>query len=103
MEVSRAANCGDAAESFALAGLLRGRWEEAVDESAEIEARASCDDGDVSAFGDTGERFAGLAAVVTCGAGLIRPRDVDHVVWDEGTLFLRGLGGADLHLAVDGN
>ena len=103
MEVSRAANCGDAAESFALAGLWRWSRKESVDESAEIEAGASGDDGNVSAFDDACESFAGLAAVVTCGAGLIRPRDVDHVVWDEGTLFLRGLGGADLHLAVDGN
>ena len=51
---------------------------------------------------DAGEGFAGLTAVVAGGAGLVGPCDVDHVVLDEGALFVRGLGGADLHLAVDG-
>ena len=103
MEVGGAAGGGDVAEAFALTGLWRRGGKEAVDEGAEVEASASGDDGKVAAFGDTCEGFAGEAAVVPCGAGLVGPRDVDHVVRDEGALFVRGFGGADLHLAIDGD
>ena len=82
---------------------MRRRGEEAVDEGAQVEAGAAGDDGQVAAFGDSGEGFAGLAAVVAGGAGFVGPCDVDHVVLDEGALFVGRLGGADLHLAVDGD
>ncbi len=103
VEVGGAAGCGEFAKAFALAGFLRRCGKEAVDESAEVEAGASGDDGQVAAFGDAGEGFAGLTAVVACGAGFVGPGDVDHVVLDEGALFAGGLCGADLHLAVDGD
>src|SRR5216683_304977 len=90
------------AETIAEAGLLGRGGEEAVDQGAEVEAGASGDDGEVAALGDACEGFAGLAAVVAGGAGLVGPGDVDHVVLDEGALFVRGLGRTDLHLAVDG-
>ena len=83
--------------------MLRRGGEEAVDERAQVEAGAAGDDGQVAAFGDAGEGFAGQAAVVAGGAGLVGPGDVDQVVRDEGALFVRGLGGADLHLAIDGD
>ena len=110
VEVGGATGLDEFAEAFALAGFLGRGGEEAVDEGAQVEAGASGDDGQVAAgsggtaaFGDAGEGFAGLAAVVACGAGFVGRGDVDHVVLDEGALFARGLGGADLHLAVDGN
>jgi hypothetical protein len=55
----------------------------------------------VAALSDPGESFAGLATVVAGSAGLVWPRDVNHVVLDESALFVRGLRGANLHLAVD--
>ena len=102
VEVGGATGRGEFAEAFALAGFLGRSGEETVDERAQVEAGASGDDGQVAAFGDAGEGFAGLTAVVACGAGLVGPGDVDHVVLDEGALFAGGLRGADLHLAVDG-
>jgi hypothetical protein len=102
VQVGGTAGLGESAEAFALAGLLRRRGEEAVDEGAQVEAGAPSDDGKAVSLGDAGESFAGLAAVVACGEGFVGPRDVDHVVLDEGALVVRGLGGADLHLAVDG-
>ena len=100
---ARAFGGGEGAEAFAVAGVGGGRGEEAVDEGSEVEAGASGDDGEMAALGDAGEGFAGLTAVVAGGAGLVGPDDVDHVVLDEGALFAGGLGGADLHLAVDGD
>ena len=102
MQVGGAAGGGDVAEALALAGFLGGSGEEAVDEGSEVEAGAAGDDGQAAACGDAGEGFAGLAAVVAGGAGLVGPGDVDHVVRDEGALLVGWLGGADLHLAVDG-
>jgi hypothetical protein len=102
VEVGGAASGGEDAEAFALAGCLGRGGEEAVDEGPEVEAGAAGDDGEVAAFGDAGEGFACLSAVVAGGAGLVGPGDVDHVVLDEGALVVGGLGGADLHLAVDG-
>ena len=69
-----ALGCGTLAEAFALAGLLGRRGEEAVDESAEVEAGAPSDDGKAAALSDAGEGFASLAAVVASGAGLRRAR-----------------------------
>ena len=103
VKVCGATGRGDFAEAFALAGLFGGSGEETVDECAQVEAGASGDYGQAAAFGDTGEGFAGLTAVVACGAGLVGPGDVDHVVLDEGALFSGGLRGTDLHLAVDGH
>ena len=102
VQVGGAAGGGDFAEAIALAGFLRWCGEEAVDEGAQVEAGASGDDGEAASFGDAGEGFAGLAAVVAGGAGFVGPRDIDHVVLDESAFFAGGLGGADLHLAVDG-
>ncbi len=82
--------------------MLRWCGKEAVDEGAKVEAGASGDDGKMTALRDAAQGFARLAAVVSRGARFIGPGDVDHVVLDEGALFVRGLGGADLHLAVDG-
>ena len=84
-------------------GFLWRRGEEAVDEGSEIEAGSSGDDRESASFGDAGESFAGLTAVVACGAGLIGPGDVDHVVGDESAFFVGWFGSADLHLAVDGD
>ncbi len=102
MQVGGAFGLGEFAEAFALAGFLGWRGEEAVDEGAQVEAGAAGDDGQVPAFNNSSKGFAGLAAVVPCGAGFIGRDDVDHVVLDEGALFVSGLSGADLHLAVDG-
>jgi hypothetical protein len=56
-----------------------------------------------SAFGDADDGFAGEPAVVAGGAGLVRLEDVDEVVGDAGALGERGLCGADLHAAIDGD
>jgi hypothetical protein len=102
MQIGRAAGCCEFSQAFALAGFLGRGGEEAIDEGAKIEAGSTGDDGQVSALGDAGEGFAGLAAVVAGGAGFVGSCDVDHVVLDEGALFVRGLRRADLHLTVDG-
>ena len=103
VKIGGAAGGGDVAEAFSLAGLLGWGREEAVNEGSEVEAGASDDDGDVAAFGNAGKGFAGLAAIVACSAGLVGPCDVDHVMRHEGALFARRLGGANLHLAIDGD
>ncbi len=103
MEVGWAALGCTLAQAVAEAGLLGWCGEEAVDEGPQVEAGASGDDGQAAALGDAGEGFASQTAVVAGGAGLVGPRDVDHVVLNEGAFFMRGLGGADLHLAVDGD
>jgi hypothetical protein len=102
VQVSGATGPGEFAEAFASAGFLGRGGKEAVDEGSQIEAGAAGDDGQVAASGNSSEGFAGLSAVVSGSAGLIGRSDVDHVVLDEGSLFVRGLGGANLHLAVDG-
>src|SRR5271170_8008552 len=102
VNIRGAASCGDPTETLALTGLFGRRGEKAVDEGAEVEAGAAGNDGQVAARGDTGKGLAGLTAVVACGAGFVRPGDVDHVVLDESALLVRWLRGADLHLAVDG-
>ena len=56
-----------------------------------------------SAGGDAADGFAGEAAVVAGGEGLVGRGDVEQVVRDAGALVGRGLGGADLQAAVDGD
>ncbi len=94
---------GARAEFFAERFVALRRGEEAVEERAEIEAGASGDDGQASALRDAGDGFAGEAAVVSGGAGLVWGEDVDEVVGDAFALGECGLGGADLHAAVDGD
>ena len=55
------------------------------------------------ALGDSGDGFAGEAGVVAGGAGLVGGEDIDEVVGDAGAFGESGLGGADLHAAVDGD
>jgi len=52
---------------------------------------------------DAGKGFTGQTAVVACGAGFVGPHDVYQVMWYEGALLVRGLRGANFHLAVDGD
>ena len=87
VEVGGALGRGEVAEAFAVARVLGRGGEEAIDERAQVEAGAAGDDGQVAAFGDAGEGFAGLTAVVARGAGLVWPCDIDHVVLDEGAVF----------------
>ena len=54
------------------------------------------------ALGDFAEGSAGLARVVAGGEGMVGGGDVDEVVRSEGALGERGLGGAQVHAAVDG-
>ena len=53
-------------------------------------------------MGDLAEGCAGLAGVVAGGEGMVGGGDVDEVVRNEGALFERGLGGAEVHAAIDG-
>jgi len=96
-----------AAEASANGICLFGRslWsgEEPVDEGAEVESCSSSDDGEFFSSGDIGEGGAGEAAVVAGGEGLGRIDDVDQVVRDLAAFGWGGFGGADLHLAIDGN
>jgi hypothetical protein len=102
VKVRGAAGEGKFTQAITLASFLGRRRKQAVDECAQIEACSSGDDGEAASFGDGGEIFARLTAVVAGSAGFVRPRDVDHMVLDQSSLFAGGLGGADLHLAVDG-
>jgi hypothetical protein len=95
-----ASACAEAvAEAF---GALR-TGEEAVEEGAQIEAGAAGNDGEVAAGGDVGEGLAGEAAVVAGSAEMVRREDVEEVVGDLAPLLRRGFGGADLHIAIDGD
>ena len=102
VEVDGPAGGGEVAEALALAGLDGRRGEEAVDEGSEVESGAAGDDGEVAARGDSGDGFAGQAAVVAGGAELVGVNDVDEVVGDHGALLRGWLGCANLHLAIDG-
>ena len=83
-------------------GALR-RGKESVDESAEIESGSSGDYGEFFSGGDFGESGAGEAAVVAGGEGFGGVGDVDQVMGDLAAFGWGGFGGADLHLAVDGD
>ena len=103
MEVRCTAFGGDGAETLAQSGGWRRGREESIDQCAKIESGAAGDDRQMAALDDAAEGLAGEPAVVSCGAGFVRRDDVDEVVRDHRALFARGLGGAYLHLAVDGD
>jgi len=119
------------AEFFAERLVALGRGEEAVEQRAQVKAGASGDDRQhfvlfstlfAREYGwvlwipritrryiwhpplaDSGDSFAGEAAVVAGGAGFVGGEDVDEVVRDAGALGQSGFSGADLHAAVDGD
>ncbi len=103
VEVFGAPGGGAPAQEFAQGGVLRGRGEESVEQRAGVEAGATGEDGQGVAFGELGENGAGVAGVVAGGAGLGGVVKVEQVVRDEEALRGRRLGGADLHVAVDGD
>lgn len=103
MQCASPVACFFRAEAIAERFGACGAGEEAVDERAEIEARASRDDGEIAATGDAGEGFACVAAVVSGGVGFVGIAYVDEVMRGEFAFGARGLGGADLHLAKDGD
>ena len=53
-------------------------------------------------MGDLAQGGAGLTGVVAGGEGMVGGGDVDEMVLDLGALGERGLGGAEVHAAVDG-
>ena len=94
---------GAAAEALAEVFVARGPGEEAFGEGAEVEAGSTGDDGEFVAGGDVAESCAGAAAVFARGEGLVGIGDVDEVMGDAGAVFECGLGGAEVHAAIDGD
>ena len=90
------------AKTGAKAGVDVWRREEAVQQCAKIETGAARDDREPSAAGDAGEGLAREPAPVSGGEGLVGVDDIKQVVRNQGALVRRRLGGADLHLAIDG-
>jgi hypothetical protein len=103
MQVGRAAKLGQIAEPDAERFVARRRGEEAVDERAQVEACSATDNWQAVALGNSTDGFAGEAAIVSGGAWSVGRKDVDEVVGDAGALGKSGLGGADLHAAIDGD
>ncbi len=101
MEVGGAAAVGEGVEALAEGGVDGGCGEEAVEQGAEIEAGATDDEGEAAAGGDAVDGFAGVAGPIASGEGLVGIDEVEAVVGDAGAVFAGGLGGADLHAAVD--
>ena len=98
------------AAPFCLRAELGAQWlvalrggEQTIQQRAQIQAGAATYDRQAAALRDAGDGFAGQAAVVARGAGLVRIGDVDEVVRHALALVQRGLGGADLHAAIDGD
>ncbi len=77
--------------------------EEAFCKRAEVEAGSAGDDGELSAAGDFAEGGAGAAAVFAGSKWLVGIGDIDEVMRDAGALCESGLGGADIHAAIDGD
>ena len=92
---------GAAAEAAAEVFTTGRAREEAFGEGAEIEACSAGDDGEFVARGDVAEGGASAARVFSSGEGLVGVDDVDEVMRDAGALFGGGLGGAQVHAAVD--
>ncbi len=105
MRCSQLAPLIASAAAKAGADFFGSLWggEEPVDEGAEVESGSSGDDGEFFSCGDFGEGGAGVAAVVAGGEGFGGVDDVDQVVRGLAAFGWRGLGGADLHFAVDGD
>ena len=83
--------------------MARGACEQAFGQGAQVEAGSAGDDGQFAAAGNIAQGGAGLAAVFAGGEGLIGIGDVDEVMRNAGALFGAGLGGAEVHAAIDGN
>jgi len=102
MEPCFAVACEAALEAGAEIGLAGGAGKEAFGEGAEVEASSARDDGEAAAGDDFRESGTGGTAVCAGGEGLIGVADVDEVVGQAGLLGWSGLGGAEVHAAVDG-
>jgi hypothetical protein len=94
---------GAVAEALTQVFVTGGAGEEAISQSAEVEAGSAGDDGEFSAAGNFAEGSSGLPAVVAGGEGLVGVGDVDEVMRDAGALFGCGFGAAEIHAAIDGD
>ena len=103
MEPARGLALGAAGEAVAERLLAGGAIKEAHGECAKVEAGAAGDDGQLVAGGDGCEGSAGQAGVVAGGEGGAGIADVDEVVGELGLLSRGGLGGAEVHPAIDGH
>ena len=103
VQKSRAAKYSSLAELFAQKLVAWRRREESIEQCAKIEAGAASDDGEMVALTYAVDGLAREAAVVSGGAGSVWRKNVDEVMGDAGALGQRGLGGADLHAAIDGD
>ena len=76
------------------AQLFLSSWagEEAHCESAKIESRPACDDGEMFAIRDLTQSCTGLASVFAGSEVFVRVGDVDEVMWKAELLFGAGLG-----------
>ena len=90
-------------ESGAEFGLAGGAGKESFGEGAEVEAGSAGDDGEAAAGGDLARGRRGQPAVVAGGEGLIGVGNVDEVVRQAGAFVRGGLGGAEVHAAIDGD
>ena len=73
----------------------------APDQAVHVKSGAAGDDGGFAPGDDIVHDGSGHSAVAADGEVLVRVRHIDHVVGDSLTLFRTGLGGADIHAAVD--
>ena len=103
MQPGRPAEFGAGAELLAQRLFALRRGGEAFEERSEIEASSSRDDREAASSRDLAEGLTGAAGVVAGGAGFVRRVEVDAVVRDTCALGEGGLGGADLHAAIDGD
>src|SRR6185312_4277085 len=94
---------GAGAQTVAKGVVARWCGCESVEQSAQVEAGASGDDGEAAARLDVRDGGAGMSRPVACGAGLVGPVEVEAVVRDAGAVGGRGFRGADLHQAIDGD
>src|ERR1700687_742258 len=91
------------AQPLAKALVALGAGEQAVEHGAQVEAGSAADDGKAAAGSDLGGGGTRPAGVIAGGEPGVGGGDVDEVVGDAGAILARGLGGADLEFAVDGN
>ena len=84
--------------------LLLTNWGKmkAVNQGGKIQAGASGDDREMAAIRDLAHGGAGLSAIFAGGHGVVGIGDVDEMVGDLALFFRGGLGGANVHAAVDG-
>jgi len=103
MQPCRAVMLATALQTRAKVFLSRGTGKEAIREGAQIEAGSAGDDGKALARSYPLEGLTSKAAIFSGGERLVGIGDVDEVMRQACAVGGRGLGGADVHAAIDGD